>query len=91
MNDAFIFQIHPREIETGFALSCEGILAKPLQVKRLYDAIIYAMQIGRDLEGELHLFDSSGRLAEVYALHPELPTFLTSRPGTGIGTSRGVS
>ena len=73
MNNAFIFQIHPCGIEKGFELSCEGILAEPLQVKRLYDAVIYAIQVGRDLEGELHLFDSSGRLAEIYSLHPQLP------------------
>ncbi len=73
MNSAFVFQVHPCGIEEGFELSCEGILSDPLRVKRLYDAIIYALHLGRDLDGELQLFDSSGRLAETYPLNPELP------------------
>ncbi len=87
----FIFKIHPRGIEQGFELSCEGILPQPLQVKRLYDAVIYALHLGRELEGELHLFDSNGRLAEIYPLHPEFPKSNPSKSGTGIGCSMDVS
>ena len=82
MNSPFIFRIHPLGIEEGFELSCEGVLPQALQVKRLYDAVIYALHIGRDLEGELHLFDSFGRLSETYPLHPVLPFSVPFRSET---------
>jgi hypothetical protein len=85
MNSAFIFRIHPRGIEEGFELTCEGVLPRALQVERLYDAVIYALHLGRDLDGELHLYDSSGRLAEMYPLHPEFPKPLPVQSGTGQG------
>ncbi len=91
MKSAFVFQIHPCGIEEGFELSCEGILPQPLPVQRLYDAVIYALHLGRDLEGELHLFDSSGRLAEIYPLHPELPNSISSRSKNGIDCTVGVT
>jgi hypothetical protein len=49
MKSAFTFRIHPCGIEEGFELTCEGVLAEPLKVKRLYDAVIYALRLGQEL------------------------------------------
>jgi hypothetical protein len=73
MPEEFVFRIRPLSLEEGFELACDGILPSPMRLSRLYDAVIYALHLGRDLRGELHLFDSAGRLAERYPLHPELP------------------
>lgn len=73
MSNEFIFRIRPLSMEEGFELACEGVLPSPVCLGRLYDAVIYALHLGRDLDGELHLFDTSGRLAERYPLHPDRP------------------
>lgn len=73
MSEEFVFRIRPLSLEEGFELACDGILPSPMRLGRLYDAVIYALHLGRDLQGEMHLFDSAGRLAERYPLHPRLP------------------
>lgn len=68
----FIFQIRPLSLERGFLLSCEGVLEGELRFRRLADAIVHAAQMGRDLEGEIHIYDTSGRVAEALPLHPRV-------------------
>jgi len=45
-----------------------GVLEEDARRLRLIDAIVHAVQLGRDLEGEIHIFDVSGRIAEVLPL-----------------------
>jgi hypothetical protein len=60
----FAFQIRPISIEQGFYLSCEGIMRDQVRHPRLIDAIVHAAQLGRDLDGEIQIFDAQGFLAE---------------------------
>ncbi len=69
----FVFQIRPVSIETGFDLSCEGILEETSHHERFIDAIIRAAQLGRDMDAEIQLFDSNGRPVETLQL-PTPPT-----------------
>jgi hypothetical protein len=79
----FIFQIQPVSIERGFTLSCEGILDEPVLYTRFIDAVIHAAQLGRELDGEIHIFSPAGRVAEVLPLphhHPSSASFSQPQP-----------
>ena len=67
----FTFQIRPVSLEKGFELSCEGILAQPVRHRPLLNAIVHAAQLGRDLNGEIRIYDRKGRLVDTLPLHPE--------------------
>lgn len=75
----FTFQIRPFSIEEGFSLSCEGILAEPLHQRKLINAIIEAVVIGRDLPGEIQIFDCSGTVVETLPL-PASATVRSKEP-----------
>ena len=64
----FIFQIRPVSLEKGFDLSCEGLLEHEVRKPRLIEAVDHAVQLGRDLDGEIQIFDVAGRVAEVLPL-----------------------
>jgi hypothetical protein len=66
------FEIRPLGIGLGFSISCEGDLHEDARRLRLIDAIVHAVQLGRDLEGEIQIFDAAGKLAEVLPL-PRTP------------------
>lgn len=75
----FVFQIRPVAPDEGFDLSCQGVFASDVRHPRLIDAIVQAAQIGRDLSGEIHIYDCDGRVTEVLplpgssaALRPEI-------------------
>ncbi|MES2570807.1 MAG: hypothetical protein V4710_12245 [Verrucomicrobiota bacterium] len=70
MPERCVFHIRPLSIENGFTLDCEGVISNPLKRQRLYEAVITAAQIGKDLNGEIQIFDSVGSLAEVLPLCP---------------------
>jgi hypothetical protein len=66
----FTFQIRPVTIEKGFVLSCEGILREERIHRRLVDAVVDAIMLGRELEAELQIFDADGKVAEIFQLRP---------------------
>jgi len=78
----FAFQIRPISIERGFYLSCAGILPDEVRHPRLIDAIVQAAQLGRDLDGEIQIFDSQGLLAETLPLPACEPAFSRSETTT---------
>lgn len=65
---SFIFQIRPVSLEKGFDLSCEGLLRDEVREPRLVDAIVHAVRLGRELDGEIQIFDVEGHVAEVLPL-----------------------
>jgi hypothetical protein len=65
---SFIFQIRPVSLEKGFDLSCEGLLRDEVREPRLIDAIVHAVRLGRELDGEIQIFDVEGHVAEVLPL-----------------------
>ena len=69
MSAKFIFLSRPLSVEKGFELECEGVMAQPLQVHRLIEAIIAAAQIGQGLDAEMHIFNSAGEVIEVLELN----------------------
>lgn len=69
----FVFQIRPVTPDEGFDLSCQGIFAGEVRHPRLIDAIVQAAQLGRDLDGEIHIYDSDGRVTEVLPLPSRSP------------------
>jgi len=64
----FTFEIRPISLEEGFHLRCEGVLGQDTRHSRLIDAIVQAAQLGRDLDGEIRIYDSLGLIAEVLPL-----------------------
>jgi hypothetical protein len=62
---SFTFQIHPIGPDSGFELSCEGILPENIHHRRLIDAIIHAVQMGHHLDGIIQVYDCDGGIAEV--------------------------
>ena len=66
------FEIRPLGVAEGFRISCKGVLDQDARRPRLIDAIVHAVQLGRDLEGEIQIFDAAGKLAEVLPL-PRTP------------------
>jgi hypothetical protein len=66
------FQIRPVSIDQGFELSCEGLIEASVPHRRLIDAIVQAVQMGRDFTGSIHIFDGEGKVAEVLPL-PDRP------------------
>ena len=63
------FQIKPvGRVEQGFALSCAGIFPSYVHHDRLIQAVIHAVQLGRQRPGEIQVFDCEGHLAEVLPL-----------------------
>lgn len=69
MSEKFVFLIRPLSVEKGFALECEGILSVPLQVGRLFEAVLAAGQIGQGLDAEVQIFDARGEVVEIMELH----------------------
>ena len=69
----FVFQIRPVTPDEGFDLSCQGVFASDVRHQRLIDAIVQAAQIGRDLNGEIHIYDSEGRVTAVLPLPGRTP------------------
>ena len=65
---SFIFQIRPVSLEKGFDLSCEGLLRDEVREPRLIDAIVHAVRLARELDGEIQIFDVEGHVAEVLPL-----------------------
>lgn len=69
-----IFQIKPISLHEGFRLSCDGLPAKVTQHRRLVEAIVRAVQLGRDHTGEIQIFDCEGHMAEILPLTAEEQT-----------------
>src|SRR5687767_9656759 len=67
---SFIFRIQPISLEKGFTLSCDGVLRDDLRHRRLIDAVVQAVQLGRHLDGEIRIFDAEGRVADILPLPP---------------------
>jgi hypothetical protein len=65
---SFLFQIRPISPEAGFDLLCEGVLSSGVRHSRLIDAVVHAVQLGREADGEIEIFDARGRVAEVLPL-----------------------
>jgi hypothetical protein len=63
-----VFQIRPVSMKEGFALSCDGQPCGAARHLRLIDAIVEAVQLGRDADGEIHIVDTTGRIIEVLPL-----------------------
>ena len=72
MHAPFAFQIRPISLEYGFEVDCEGVLGQPLRCRRLFDAILAAAHVSRDLDAEVEIYDCSGALVETLPLKPEL-------------------
>ncbi len=68
---SFQFLIQPVGLDDGFELSCEGVLPESVRHDRLIDAIIHAVQIGHHLNGQIHVFDFEGKLAEILPIRWE--------------------
>ena len=56
-------------METGFVLSCEGMLREERVYLRLVDAVADAVQLARALEAQVQIFDVEGRLADTWWLN----------------------
>ena len=65
---SFIFLIRPVSVEKGFDLSCEGVLRDDVRYRRLIDALGHALELGRNLDGEIRIFDVEGSVADVFPL-----------------------
>ena len=50
----FIFTI-PLSLETGVELVCEGIIPRPVLYRQLYDAVIYSLHVGPDLDAKIQI------------------------------------
>ncbi len=72
MSAKLVFLIRPLSLEKGFELECEGILAEPMRVHRLIEAIIAAAQIGQGSDAEMQIFNTDGQVAEVLELNADL-------------------
>ncbi|RYD75690.1 MAG: hypothetical protein EOP84_17910 [Verrucomicrobiaceae bacterium] len=70
---SFAFQIRPLSLMRGFQLTCDGILPDAQNYPRLFEAIVQAAQLGRDLDGEIQIFDTTGHLIEALPLHINNP------------------
>lgn len=64
----FTFEIRPLGLDEGFSISCSGVLIEDARRLRLIDAIVHAVQLARDLDREIQIYDASGKLAEVLPL-----------------------
>jgi hypothetical protein len=62
------FQIRPVSVERGFVLSCEDVIETGIPHRRLIDAIVRAVQLGRDYTGQIQILDSEGKIADVLPL-----------------------
>lgn len=69
MREKFLFQIRPLSLDEGFELHCEGIMAQPLRVGRLFEAVVLATQLGQQLDFEIQIFSVDGQKAEVIELN----------------------
>ena len=69
---ACTFEIRPIGLGEGFSISCRRLFDEDQRRLRLIDAIVHAALLGRDLEGEIQIFDASGQLAEILPL-PRTP------------------
>ena len=67
-NMGYSFQIRPSESESGYELSCDGVLPKSVHCDQLLHALMEAAQRGRDLNGDIQIFDGRGKLMEVLPL-----------------------
>jgi hypothetical protein len=56
----FTFQIRPAVAETGFEMSCRGIMEDHVHHRTLMDAIVEAVQLRRATGGEIQILDSAG-------------------------------
>ncbi len=69
MSEKFIFEIRPLSLREGFELRCEGIMDNPLQVERLFEAVVLCTQLGQGFDFEIQIFDVLGEVAEVLELN----------------------
>lgn len=68
MQASFVFQVRSLSLKEGFEVDCDGILERPLKIGRLFEALAVAVQLGRDLDGEIRIFDVAGEVIEVLRL-----------------------
>ena len=68
----FIFHIRPLSIEEGFEIDCEGVLRNPLKTDRLFEAVVKAAMLGRDLHAEIQILGLDGLPVEVLNLDSPL-------------------
>jgi hypothetical protein len=64
-NPAWTFRIQPLAAEGTFELSCEGLLRGRVIHRRLIDAIVQAVQMGREIGGTIQILDVEGNVADV--------------------------
>jgi hypothetical protein len=62
---SFTFTIRPVALKKGFELACDGVFPETVRHRRLIDAVIHAVQVGHQLDGEIRVFDCDGKVAEV--------------------------
>lgn len=67
-----IFEIRPIDFDQGFTISRKGLPQISVRRLRLIDAIVHAALLGRDLDGEIRIFDTKGDLSEILPL-PRTP------------------
>lgn len=68
MHSNFVFQIRSISLSEGFEVNCDGVLDHPLRIRRLFEALAAAVHLGRDLAGEIRIFDVAGDVIEVLPL-----------------------
>ncbi len=64
-NSAWTFRIQPLTAEGTFELSCEGLLRGRVIHRRLIDAIVQAVQMGREIGGTIQILDAEGKVADI--------------------------
>lgn len=64
----YSFQIRPSEAEKGYELSCDGVLPRSVHCDQLLHALMEAAQRGRNLPGDIQIYDGRGKLMEVLPL-----------------------
>lgn len=64
----YSFQIRPSNSERGYELSCEGVLPRSVHCDELIHALLEAAQRGRNLGGDIEIYDGRGKLMEVLPL-----------------------
>jgi hypothetical protein len=70
MHQSIVFEVTPHPGRTGFDLSCDRLLPYCMWYTKLYDAVLFAMQTGRDYSGEIRIFDRRGDCLETVRFSP---------------------
>ena len=68
----FTFEIRPLNIETGYSLSCTGVIVENVHRRKLISAVAEAVALGRGLTGEIRIYDCDGLPVEIVPL-PAIP------------------